>query len=104
MLIAILLFTNETESYSIPLKRYARMVRFQVLVATNMRMTVFCDVTPCRLLAADQRFRGAFCFHHQAVVLIVSVNVMQSHNTPMEARGERMYSSYSLTISALVGS
>jgi hypothetical protein len=50
MLIAILLFTNETESYSIPLKRYARMVRFQVLVATNVRMTVFCDVTPCSVV------------------------------------------------------
>jgi hypothetical protein len=28
----------------------------------------------------------------------------QSHNTPIEAQGERMYSSYSFTISALDGS
>jgi hypothetical protein len=28
-------------------------------------------------------------------------NVKQSHNTPMEARGERIYSSYSFTTSAL---
>jgi hypothetical protein len=29
--------------------------------------------------------------------------VKQSHNTPMEAQGERMYSSYSLTNSAIDG-
>jgi hypothetical protein len=31
------------------------------------------------------------------------VKVKQSHNIPMEAQGERMYSSYSFTTSVLVG-
>jgi hypothetical protein len=32
------------------------------------------------------------------------INVKQSHDTAMEAKGERMYSSYSFTTSAINGS
>jgi hypothetical protein len=37
------------------------------------------------------------------VLLEVKVKVKQPHNTPMRAQGERMYSSYSFTTSALDG-
>jgi hypothetical protein len=40
-------------------------VIFQVLMAASMKMTVFWDVAPCRLVEVYQRFRGARCFHHE---------------------------------------
>jgi hypothetical protein len=39
-------------------------VRFQVLTAARMRMTVFRDVAPCSLVEIDRRFRGAYCLHN----------------------------------------
>jgi hypothetical protein len=36
-------------------------MRFQVLTATSMKMTVFRDVTPCSLVDVCRRFRGACC-------------------------------------------
>jgi hypothetical protein len=36
-------------------------VRFQVLTAASMKMTVFLDVAPCRLVEVCRRFRGACC-------------------------------------------
>jgi hypothetical protein len=33
-------------------------VRFQILTATSMKMTVFLDVAPCSLVEIDRRFRG----------------------------------------------
>jgi hypothetical protein len=42
-----------------------KLVRFQALMATNMRTAVFWDVAPCSLVDTDQRFRGAYCLHHQ---------------------------------------
>jgi hypothetical protein len=41
------------------------LVRFQVLTAASMNMTVFWDVTPCSLVEIYQRFRGAYCPHHR---------------------------------------
>jgi hypothetical protein len=40
------------------------LVRFQVLTAVSMKMTVFWDVAPCSLVEVYLRFRGAYCFRH----------------------------------------
>jgi hypothetical protein len=42
-------------------------VRFKVLTATSMKMTVFSDVAPCSLVDTDRRFRDAYCLHHQGI-------------------------------------
>jgi hypothetical protein len=42
-----------------------RDVRFQVLTAASMKVTVVWDVAPCSLVDIDLRFRGAYCLHHQ---------------------------------------
>jgi hypothetical protein len=44
-------------------------VRFQILTATSMKMTVFWDVAPCSLVDNDRRYRGAYCLHHQGQFL-----------------------------------
>jgi hypothetical protein len=38
-------------------------VRFQVLTAASMKMTVFWDVAQCSVVEIDRRFRGAYCLH-----------------------------------------
>jgi hypothetical protein len=47
--------------------KYANLirVRFQVLTAASMKMTVFWDIAPCSLVEVYRRFRGACCLHHQ---------------------------------------
>jgi hypothetical protein len=40
-------------------------VRFEVLVAVNIKVAVFCDVTPSSLVGGYQRFVGTFCLHHE---------------------------------------
>jgi hypothetical protein len=40
-------------------------VRFQVLTALSLNMTVFWDVAPCSLVEVDRHFRGAYGLHHQ---------------------------------------
>jgi hypothetical protein len=40
-------------------------VRFEVLTASSMKMTVFWVVAPCSLLEVYRRFRGTCCLHHQ---------------------------------------
>jgi hypothetical protein len=42
-------------------------VRFQVLTAASMKMTVFWVVSPCILVEVYQRFRGACCLHYQGI-------------------------------------
>jgi hypothetical protein len=42
-----------------------REMRFEVLTAARMKMTVFWDVAPCSLIEVYRRFRGACCLHHQ---------------------------------------
>jgi hypothetical protein len=37
------------------------LVRFQVLKALSMKMTVFWDIAPCSLMEIAQRFSGAYC-------------------------------------------
>jgi hypothetical protein len=43
------------------------MVRFQVLTAASMKMTLFWDVAPCSLVEIDRHFGGTYCLHHQEV-------------------------------------
>jgi cAMP phosphodiesterase len=53
-----------------------RDVRFQVLVAESMKMTVFWDVEPCSLTETGRHFRGAFCLRNQGdefIALMVEV-------------------------------
>jgi hypothetical protein len=49
-------------------------MRFQVLTAVSMNMTVFWDVAPCSLVEIDRRFRGAYCLYHQGRVEAVSTS------------------------------
>jgi hypothetical protein len=53
-------------------------VRFQVLTAASMKVTVFWDVTPCSLVEVYRRFRGACCLHHQGGCPEASVNFYQT--------------------------
>jgi hypothetical protein len=39
-------------------------VRFQVLTAAGMKITVFWDAASCSLAEVYRRFRGSFCRHH----------------------------------------
>jgi hypothetical protein len=39
-------------------------VRFQVLTAASMKITIFWDVAPCSLVEVYRRFRGAYCLDH----------------------------------------
>jgi hypothetical protein len=45
-------------------KRQSQL-RFQVLMAASMKMTVFWDVAPCTLVEVYRRFRSAYCLHNQ---------------------------------------
>jgi hypothetical protein len=40
-------------------------MRFQVLMAASMKITVFWDVVLCSILETDRRFTDAYCLHHQ---------------------------------------
>jgi hypothetical protein len=40
-------------------------VRFEVLTAMNMKMTVFCDIPLDSLAEVYRRFRDAYCPHYQ---------------------------------------
>jgi hypothetical protein len=46
--------------------QHISQVRFQVLKAGSMKMTVFWVVAPCSLVEVYQRFRGACCLNHQS--------------------------------------
>jgi hypothetical protein len=35
-----------------------------------MKMAVFWDFAPCSMVEIDQRFRGAYCLHHQGGVTV----------------------------------
>jgi hypothetical protein len=42
----------------------AEWLRFQVLTAASMKMTVFGDIAPCSLVDVHRRFRSVYCLHH----------------------------------------
>jgi hypothetical protein len=46
-------------------KKLIYLVRLQVLMAANMKMTVIWDVALCSLIETDRHFRGFYCLHHQ---------------------------------------
>jgi hypothetical protein len=46
-------------------------MRFQVLTAMSMKVTVFWDVAPCSLVEVYQHFRGACCLHHQDIITLM---------------------------------
>jgi len=39
--------------------------RFQVLTATDIKMSIFCDAAPCSLIEIQRYCRGTYCLHHQ---------------------------------------
>jgi hypothetical protein len=43
---------------------FQQWVRFQVLTAESMKVTVSWDVALCSLVEIDRRFRGAYCLHY----------------------------------------
>jgi hypothetical protein len=44
-------------------KAVSTLVRFWLLAAAGMKMSVFWDVAPCGVVKVDWRFRGAYCLH-----------------------------------------
>jgi hypothetical protein len=53
-------------------------MRFQVLTAASMKMTVVWDVAPCSLVEIYQRFRGSYCRHHQDVLMMEAVRTSET--------------------------
>jgi hypothetical protein len=58
------------------------LVRFQVLTAASMKMTVFWHVA-CSLVEVYRRFRGAFCLHYQGdeSSLFIDVHKINKNDT-----------------------
>jgi hypothetical protein len=52
-------------------------VRFQVLSAPSMKVTVFWDVVPCCLIQTDRRFGGVYCLHHQGDARKERINIYE---------------------------
>jgi hypothetical protein len=46
-------------------------VKFQVLTAASMKMTFFWDIAPCSLAEIDRRFRGSYCLHYTAIIIVL---------------------------------
>jgi hypothetical protein len=49
----------------IPRVQMSYLLRFQVLMAANMKFRVFWDVAPCSYVKVDRIFRCAYCLHNQ---------------------------------------
>jgi hypothetical protein len=60
---ALLSITTDITQFVKIITKNSICVRCQVLMATNMKIIVFCDVAPCSLVEIDRRFRGAYCLH-----------------------------------------
>jgi hypothetical protein len=56
---------------SFALEPVLHVVRFQVLMATCMRMTAFWGIAPCSLVRINRCFRGAYRLNHWAALFIV---------------------------------
>jgi hypothetical protein len=62
-------------------------VRFQVLTAAaGMSFRVFWDVAPCSRVEVNRRFRGAYCLHHGAALMMEAV-----HTSEMSMNFQRDY-------------
>jgi hypothetical protein len=53
-------------------------MRFQVLLATSMKMVVFWVFAPCSLMDIDQRFRGVYCLHNQGALVMEAVSCSET--------------------------
>jgi hypothetical protein len=53
-------------------------MRFQVLTAKRMKMTVFWVLAPCSLIEIDRRFRGAYCLHRLDVKALSTCETLVS--------------------------
>jgi hypothetical protein len=49
-------------------------MRFKILTATIMKLTVFWDVAPCSIIKIYRRFRGDYCLHHQGMMEAASAS------------------------------
>jgi hypothetical protein len=49
-------------------------MRFQVLTAASIKLTVFWDVAPCSPVETDRRFRGAYCLWAALMMEAVSTS------------------------------
>jgi hypothetical protein len=70
--------------------------------AANMKMAVFCVVTPCSLVEVYRRFRGASCLHHQmdaSPTFESSVNFYQTtrRNSTEDSHLDSYYDTYLLS-------
>jgi hypothetical protein len=58
-----------TDAFSTPYIIYKLVLngrmKFQLLTAASMKITVFWDVAPYSLVEVYRRFKGAYCLHHQ---------------------------------------
>jgi hypothetical protein len=52
-----------------PVPSIIRQVRFQVLTAASMNISVFWHVVPCSMVEIDRRFKGAHCLWNVAQFL-----------------------------------
>jgi hypothetical protein len=59
------------------------VMRFQILTAMNMKVAVIWNDAPFSLIDIDQRFRAAYCLHHQvASETSVSIHQTTRRNIP----------------------
>jgi hypothetical protein len=88
-------------------------VRFQVLTAASIKMTVFCGVALYSLAEADRRFRGVSCLHHQGdytaqhsrtvIIDVLEVSALDLLSLLLHALLEfRPYRNHSVLVSCIV--
>jgi hypothetical protein len=56
-------------------------VRFHVLMAASMKMTVFRVVAPCSLVEVYQRLRGACCLHPSSTITALMMEAASTSET-----------------------
>jgi hypothetical protein len=69
------------------------IVRFQVLTAASMKMTVFWDVAPCSLVEIYRRFRGAYCLY-RFVLMMEAASMFETSSANHSARRLACYWQY----------
>jgi hypothetical protein len=65
-----------------------KLLRFQVLTTSNMKMAVFWVVAPCSLVEVYRRFRGAYCSIIKAMMMkAASTSVQLSRRQSSSSSG-----------------
>jgi hypothetical protein len=77
ILILLTLHNNFSNSNKTNHKYSKRTVRFEVLKAASMKMTVSWEVALCSLVEVYRRFRGACRLHHHGLIM-VSANTSET--------------------------